>query len=259
MRDTAPPDERQWQDQVGGRLQEAAYARPGTRLVLDRQHARVAAALRLAPGLRVLDVGCGVGHLLAWLTAHAPASYLGLDLSLNSLRAAQRGGVHAVAVGDAGRLPFCDASFDRVVCNGSAHHLPDLPAALREMHRVLRPGGLVVLFEPVDSPLTGAVRQTLFRRSPYESPADLAQKHTFTRAAVERALRDAAFADVASTAHDFLAYPLSGMYMALPWSRSRRIMQALLVLERQLTRLAPLRPVWNGLAWRVLFSAARPG
>jgi hypothetical protein len=79
-----------------------------------------------------------------------------------------------------------------------------------------------VLHEPVDSPLTGAVRQTLFRRSPYESPADLSHKHAFTRAMVERALRETEFAEVAATAHDFLAYPLSGMYMALPWSRSRR-------------------------------------
>ncbi len=251
-------DERAWQDDVGGRLQELAYARAGTREVLDRQHTRIAALLAVTPQTRVLDLGCGVGHLLAWLGRHAPARYHGLDLSLASARAARAATGAGVAVGDASHLPFRDASYDRVVCNGSAHHLPDLPAALREARRVLRPGGVLVLHEPVDSPVTGAIRHTLFRRSPWESPADLSHKHAFTRAAVVAALRDAGFTEVATTTHDFLAYPLSGMYMALPWSRSRGVMRALLRVERGLAAVAPLRPLWDALAWRVCFTARRP-
>jgi SAM-dependent methyltransferase len=251
------PSEREWQDAIGGCLQVQAYARAGTRLVLDRQHARIAARLAAAPGERVLDLGCGVGHLLLWLGAHAPARCDGLDLSLGSLRAARRGGLRALIVGDAAQLPLRAASYDAVVCNGSAHHLPDLPAALAEIHRVLRPDGRLLLHEPVDSPWSGAVRQTLFRRSRYESPADLAHKHAFTVAAVERALGDAGFVEVASSAHDFLAYPLSGMYMGLPWSRSPRVMGALVALEERLARVRPLRPLWQALAWRVLFSARR--
>ncbi|MDX2169356.1 MAG: class I SAM-dependent methyltransferase [Deltaproteobacteria bacterium] len=255
----APHGEREWQDAVGGTLQAAAYARAGTRLVLDAQHARLAAALRLPAGARLLDLGCGVGHLLHWLARHGAAAALhGTDLSLNSLRAARAGGVAGLCAGDAAALPYRDASFDAVVCNGAAHHLPDLPAALRELRRVLRPGGRLVLFEPVDSPLTGAIRGTLFRRSRYESPADLAHKHDFTRAAVEEALRAAGFRDLTVSAHDFLAYPLTGMYMALPWSGSRRVMRALLGLERGLDRVAVLRPLWNACAWRVLFGATRP-
>jgi SAM-dependent methyltransferase len=251
--------ERTWQDDIGGRLQEEAYARAGTREVLDRQHERIAAVLQVTPGMRVLDLGCGVGHLLAWLTRHAPARYHGVDLSVNSARAARsRASAIEVSVGDAGRLPFREGSFDRVVCNGSAHHLPDVRAALGEIRRVLRPGGRVVLHEPVDTPVTGAIRHTLFRRSPYESPADLSQKDEFTRDVVERALRDAGFVQVTAVARDFLAYPLSGMYMELPWSRSRRAMRALIGLERRLDRLTFLRPVWDALSWRVLFSAQRP-
>lgn len=255
--------ERRWQNDIGGSLQERAYARAGTRAVLDMQHRRLAEQLAPAPGMRLLDVGCGVGHLLAWLATHTaragrPVACHGVDLSFNSLRAARRAGLLAVSVGDAAHLPYRDASFDRVVCNGAAHHLPDLPAALRELFRVLQPGGRLVLYEPVDSPLTGAVRRTVFRRSRYESPADLEHKHAFTRAAVERALAEVGFVDLAVSAHDFLAYPLSGMYMALPWSGSRRLMRALLGIEDALRRLRPLRPVWDVLAWRMLFSARRP-
>jgi SAM-dependent methyltransferase len=252
-------EERAWQDRVGGRLQERAYARPGTREVLDRQHARIAALLRPTPDARILDLGCGVGHLLAWLQRHAPARYDGLDLSLASAHTAHTtAGLPRVVVGDASRLPFRTASYDAVVCNGSAHHLPDLGAALREIHRVLSPGGRLLLHEPVDSPITGAIRHTLFRWSPWESPADVSHKDAFTRAAVDAALREAGFSDVVATAHDFLAYPLSGMYMALPWSRSRRVMRALVAVERRLAGVASLRPVWDALAWRVCFSARRP-
>jgi SAM-dependent methyltransferase len=233
-------DERAWQDDIGGRLQEAAYARAGTREVLDRQHERIAAALEVAPGMRVLDLGCGVGHLLAWLSRHAPAIYHGFDLSLNSIRAARMAAGADVSVGDAGRLPFRDASYDRVICNGSAHHLPDVATTFREIRRVLRAGGRLVLHEPVDS------------------PADLSHKDAFTRDIVERVLRDAGFVQVTAVACDFLAYPLSGMYMELPWSRSQRAMRALISLERRLDRLSVLRPLWDALSWRVLFTARRP-
>ena len=116
----------------------------------------------------------------------------------------------------------------------------------------------MVLHEPVDSAVTGAIRHTLFRQSPYESPADLSHKDAFTRDAVERALRDTGFVEVHAVASDFLAYPLSGMYMQLPWSRSRRTMRALIGLESRLDRLTFLRPVWDALSWRVLFTARRP-
>jgi hypothetical protein len=48
------------------------------------------------------------------------------------------------------------------------------------------------------------------------------------------------------------------MYMALPWSRSRRVMWALLGVEHRLEAIALLRPLWNALSWRVCFIAHRP-
>lgn len=96
-------------------------------------------------GLDVLDVGCGQGIDVVEY-ARAGARVTGIDLTPRHLELARS---HVAALGlpaeivsgDAEHLPFDDASFDRVSSNGVLHHTPDMPAALREIRRVLRPGG----------------------------------------------------------------------------------------------------------------------
>jgi ubiquinone/menaquinone biosynthesis C-methylase UbiE len=96
-------------------------------------------------GLDVLDVGCGQGIDLANY-ALAGARATGVDLTPRHVELALAHlaalGLEGDAVqGDAESLPFGDASFDRASSNGVLHHTPDTPAALREIRRVLRPGG----------------------------------------------------------------------------------------------------------------------
>lgn len=96
-------------------------------------------------GLDVLDVGCGQGIDLVRYAA-AGARAVGIDITprhaeLATLHLAAMGLRGDVHVGDAERLPFPDESFDVVSSNGVLHHTPNMPAALREIHRVLRPGG----------------------------------------------------------------------------------------------------------------------
>lgn len=96
-------------------------------------------------GLDVLDVGCGQGIDL-YRYALAGAHATGVDLTPRHVELARAHlaamGLEATVVrGDAEALPFADESFDRVSSNGVLHHTPDLPAALREIRRVLRPGG----------------------------------------------------------------------------------------------------------------------
>jgi len=96
-------------------------------------------------GLDVLDVGCGQGLDLVQY-AMAGARAVGVDLTprhveLARLHLAALGLDGEVAGGDAESLPFPDASFDRASSNGVLHHTPDIEAALREIRRVLRPGG----------------------------------------------------------------------------------------------------------------------
>jgi ubiquinone/menaquinone biosynthesis C-methylase UbiE len=96
-------------------------------------------------GRQVLDVGCGQGIDVANY-AMAGARVTGLDLTPRHVELARAHldalGLEAEIVeGDAERLPFANESFDRVSSNGVLHHTPDMPAALRELRRVLRPGG----------------------------------------------------------------------------------------------------------------------
>lgn len=106
-------------------------------------------AYRRWAGRDVLDVGCGQGIDVARY-AEAGANVSGVDLTPRHLELAQqlldhRGLEARLVRGDAERLPFEDASFDRVSSNGVLHHTPDMPGALREIHRVLRPGGEAVV------------------------------------------------------------------------------------------------------------------
>lgn len=98
-----------------------------------------------ARGLRVLDVGSGQGIDVAHY-ARAGARATGIDLTPRHVELARAHlaalGLDAEVVeGDAEALPFPDGAFDRVSSNGVLHHTPDMAAALREVARVLRPGG----------------------------------------------------------------------------------------------------------------------
>jgi SAM-dependent methyltransferase len=94
-------------------------------------------------GARALDVGCGPGNYLRYLRRHHPTVRAhGLDLSPGM---AAEAAAHGPTVnGDAGRLPFHDDAFDRVLAPHMLYHCPDIPAAVAELRRVLRPGGAMV-------------------------------------------------------------------------------------------------------------------
>ncbi|MFO0680916.1 MAG: class I SAM-dependent methyltransferase [Sandaracinus sp.] len=96
-----------------------------------------------ARGKRVLEVGCGTGLVLARIAPVAERA-VGVDLSPGMLAKARERGLE-VHEGSATALPFEAESFD-VVCSFKVlAHVPDLPQALREVSRVLRPGGIALL------------------------------------------------------------------------------------------------------------------
>jgi SAM-dependent methyltransferase len=122
--------------------------------LLDKADADTWIAKFIEPHLKgvrnLLSVGCGPGVFLRELSkSHPQMDVAGLDLSASRIRDAKqrlKGLPNArVYVGEATALPFEDNSFDLVFCRFLLEYLPDKLAAVREMARVCRPGGMVML------------------------------------------------------------------------------------------------------------------
>ena len=255
--------ERQWQDQVGHELLDEPHATPGAAAVTTRQFDRIAAALEHAPDGIVLEVGCGRGHLLERLRAVAPrhaGTLVGLELS-RAVEAVRGRGIPAVQ-GDGERLPVRDASVAAVVYFGALHHIIDYRAALREAVRVLVPGGVLVVHEPVSSAFSRLVHRLLdpiiFRHCVYESPIDIHYKHAFREEVVAEELRAAGLAATRERS-DFLAYPVTGCYAGSRIARSERTMRRLLAVEQRLSTMPGLGSVGRWLAWRFTLVARKAG
>lgn len=101
------------------------------------------------PGERILDCGCGAGFYLMAIGKLRQVRLVGLDGDPARLRQAQLEQVPAALVrSDIQRLPFAGESFDKVLMSEVLEHLPDDRAALREIHRILKPGGVLALSVP---------------------------------------------------------------------------------------------------------------
>ncbi len=110
----------------------------------------------LKPGLRVLDFGCGPGTITVGLARTVePGEVHGIDIEESQIelaRTAADAGGHGNAkfhVGDVTALPFEDNFFDVAHCHAVLMHVPDTPAALAEVKRVLKPGGIVASREVI--------------------------------------------------------------------------------------------------------------
>ena len=102
--------------------------------------------LHMPPGLRVLDAGCGSGRNMVELQRYGQVT--GIELSSPSVRAARERGVGEVLEGSVLEMPFADDSFDLAVSLDVVEHLEDDIAALRELRRVVAPGGRLLVTVP---------------------------------------------------------------------------------------------------------------
>ena len=120
----------------------------------DDQLARVVALADVREGQTILDVGTGTGVLVPHLLRSLGKSgrIVAVDISPEMLRQAEAKALSDRVTfrrADVHDLPFSDCAFDRVICNAAFPHFDDRQLSLREMHRVLRPAGYLVISHPI--------------------------------------------------------------------------------------------------------------
>ena len=236
--------------------------------------AEIARRANLSSGRLALDIATGTG-LVARALAHAAASVVGVDISLGILRAASgrsQGQIPFVA-GDAHRLPFRARTFDLVTCAISLTHFSDVQTALREVHRLLRPGGRFITSAWAtegENPTKAAavrVRQRFLPEREITFGGSFGNELWADVARGRAALRRAGFAKI-----QVATLPLSGAYSnhkealeaALAWPVTRyRIAQLSPTQQRKLREetAAAIRRV-SDLRWRSdlhYYQATRPG
>lgn len=121
-------------------------------MALKRRARRIVEGLELKNGDKVLDAGCGDGFYLHLLSQLGNFSLTGIDFDKNALNSAKKNLSKVKGVkllhGSVMELPFKANSFNKVICTEVAEHLPDDLKGLKEIYRVLKPGGVLVLTVP---------------------------------------------------------------------------------------------------------------
>lgn len=112
-----------------------------------------AASAPTPPHPQILDAGCGIGAAFPFIEQHLnPAQIVAIDIDSEMVLAAEAAALTAtcpveVRQANVEKLPFADGSFDIVLCHQTVHHVSHQVAAVHELHRVLKPGGILLFAE----------------------------------------------------------------------------------------------------------------
>ena len=166
----------------------------GRRRVLNR----VIDGLDLPPGAQILDAGCGSGRNMVELARRGEVT--GIELSPASVEVARQRNVGEVVQGSVAELPFDDDSFDFAVCLDVIEHLEDDLRTLRELRRVIRSGGRLLVTVPAYPSLW--------------SSHDVVNHHhrRYTRASLLKVAREGGWEPICTTHFNSLLLPAAMAY-----------------------------------------------
>jgi ubiquinone/menaquinone biosynthesis C-methylase UbiE len=185
---------RYWHEQPQGFSDAYRFSfnpvRLAAKMFLDQRTAQLKDSLDLNPALTVADVGCGSGEIIDWMAARSKFVH-GLDISeamIDMARRNVRAKNVALSVSDCAPIPLPETSVDRIVCLGVLDYLPDPAKFCRELSRITRPGGLIVVTAPKSPSLFEFLRwSTRFRLGLSGMPPIVS---VLDRRAMEQMLRD---------------------------------------------------------------------
>ena len=234
------------QDRVAGEYEDLRYQIPYAGRYHEWWTGRMLANLDLNG--RILDNGCGIGVLF---DRDFSDRVVGVDISSEMLkRAAKRS--DQLVLGNSQELPLKDASFDLVFSRSLLHHLPRPELAVAEMHRVLRPGGEVVLAD-THSSIISALPRILARKGERFSGVH----RNLTRKVISSWLEP--YFQIREVSYfGYLAYPLLGFPDFLDLFRyipAKPLLEtALIFVDEVLSRT----PLIRTQSWGIIVKAVKP-
>ena len=165
--------------------------------LLERYAATAESGLATGERPEILDAGCGSGGMTRFLERYGRVT--GVDLAPVAIDLARRRGVRRLARGSVGTLPFATTSFDLVTSFDVLYHLAvdDDAAAFAELHRVLRPGGVLLVRLPAYDWIRGDHDRAVHTR------------HRYTRGELTGRLRQAGFRVEHASYANFVLFPLA--------------------------------------------------
>ncbi|HVT64216.1 MAG TPA: methyltransferase domain-containing protein [Mycobacteriales bacterium] len=196
-------------DEATAKRLAAMYETPD----VGRRRSLAVAALDAKPGDRVLDVGCGPGFFVSDLLPIVGSSgaVVGMDSSQPMLAMARSRCTEPNAdfrEGEATALPFGDAEFDAALSVQVMEYVADIPLALRELYRVVKPGGRVVIWDSDWSTVSWHSSDEA-RMHEVLTDWDAHLRHPWLPRTLGAQLRDAGWVDVEADAHNFTNTELS--------------------------------------------------
>lgn len=218
----------------------------GSHPVIDyEQRVRSRTVLRLLDAQReeaILDIGCGNARdILPML--RAGARIVGIDLSEGMIQQARQELAAAgcpdveLEVGDTIHLRFQAHSFDKVLCSEVIEHIPEASTALREIHKVLKPGGRLILSTPNRSSWYGFDRYVIWRllgrqwNHPFDNWRNLRELHSLLEASGFRV----------TSSRTVCYVPGFVLTYFLPRYLQRAVVRGVRAVDRLVSRLAPGR------------------
>jgi ubiquinone/menaquinone biosynthesis C-methylase UbiE len=233
------------QDEVAAHYRDTRYSNPWSKKYHESWTELMVGGVKTTG--QILDNGCGIGELHHRLP---DADITALDISAEMVRIAGEK-YERVLIGDSQRLPFEDGSFDLVMARSLLHHLPEPETGVREIGRVLRPGGRVVAIDTNSSLLSYLPRLIANRGEHFsEEHKNLRRKELLASFAGEFEIERVHF-------FGYLAYPILGfpdlvdLFKYVPLKRFSY--GALMGIDGILSRI----PLVRSQAWGLLVQARK--